>query len=66
MVWLKRLAWITAAYIAIGLVVGFSFFALSDFDMDWSFGNLKLFFWIVLAWPLWVWFIVVMYLSSRK
>lgn len=60
--WLKI---ITLAYLAIGVIVGFVFFALADFEMDWTFDNLKLFLYIILAWPLWVWFMVVMWMSSR-
>lgn len=63
MKWLKR---ITVAYLIIGVLTAFVFLASADFDVDWTFDNLKMFLYIVLAWPLWVWFMIVIWLTYRK
>lgn len=66
LVWLYWLKIITVAYLLIGVIVGIVFFAAADFDAEWTWDSLKLFLSIILLWPLWVWFMIAMWLVSRR
>lgn len=62
LMWLKRL---TLWYLAIGVVVAVIFLAISGFNVDLTWDMFRVFLSIILLWPVWVWFMVVMWLATQ-
>lgn len=62
LMWLKRL---TLWYLTIGVVVAVIFLAISGFNVDLTWDMFRVFLSIILLWPVWVWFMVVMWLATQ-